>query len=73
MDVESLLGRFADCARRCRMLSTELKGRAAGEPFVGEPGLENDAVGSVGVGGVMRVVGVCSRFGGVAGNVVSKG
>lgn len=55
------------------MLSTELRGRTVGEPFVGDPGLENEATVSVGVGGVTRVVGVCNRLGGVAGTEVSRG
>jgi hypothetical protein len=73
--VESLLGKLADWARRCRMLSTELRARVAGVPFVGDTGrnVAEAEVGSVGVGGVTRVVGVSRRLGGVAGTVVSSG
>lgn len=75
IEVESLLGKFADCARRCLMLSTEFKLRAAGDPFCGdvvrEEKTEALALGSVGVGGVTTVVGVRRRFGGVEGVDVS--
>lgn len=59
MEFESLLGRFCDCARRCLMLSTDDRG-LLGDCFA--PGLGNcenvDVDGSVGVGGVTKVVGV---------------
>lgn len=74
IEVDSLLGRLADCARRCLILSTELGG--LGDPFSGEVGLENVAeleLKSVGVGGVTKVVGASRRFGGVAGRDVSIG
>lgn len=67
VEVESLLGSFADCALRCLMLSMEL-GRGLGELLVGELGPRKEV--SVGVGGVTTVVGVSWRFGGVAGSVV---
>lgn len=60
---DSLLGRVADCARLCRMLSTELR------LFFGETEplakVLKSACESVGVGGVMNVVGVLRRLGGV--------
>lgn len=69
MEFESLLGRVWDCARRCLMLSTDDKG-LVGDCFVA--GLVNrekvELEGSVGVGGVTRVVGVSGRPGGVSGS-----
>lgn len=54
------------------MLSTELGGRTLGEPLAREAGFEKVAFVSVGVGGVTNVVGVSTRFDGVAGSEVSK-
>lgn len=72
MEVESLL-RLADWARRCRILSTELKLRAAGDvkclANVGESAL----LSVVGVGGVTSVAGGSWRFCGVAGRAVLSG
>jgi len=68
MAFESLLGRVCDCARRCLMLSMDDKG-LEGDCF--EPGLANrgnvEVAGSVGVGGVTSVVGVCGWLEGVSG------
>lgn len=73
IEFDSLLGRFCDCARRCLILSTDERG------FVGdcfEVGLGGNVAleGSVGVGGVTRVVGVVGllpgRLGGVSGRDV---
>ena len=70
MDCDSLLGRFADCARRCLILSTE-------DTVVLRPGdsfgvllgnVDASALKLVGVGGVTKVVGVSVRFGGVSGS-----
>jgi hypothetical protein len=75
MAFESLLGSLADCARRCRMLSTELNGRPGGEPGSGfdvtgllSGKVAESAFAKVGVGGVTSVVGVSTRFGGVLGS-----
>lgn len=70
MELDSLLGRVCDCARRCLMLSTDESG-LLGDCF--PPGLVNRAkvelAESVGVGGVTRVVGVSGRPpGGVSGS-----
>jgi hypothetical protein len=70
IEFESLLGNVCDCARRCLMLSIDDKG-LVGDCFV--VGLVNrvkvEWEGSVGVGGVTRVVGVSVRPpGGVSGS-----
>ena len=70
IEFESLLGKVCDCARRCRMLSTEERG-LVGDCLVvaGLISLGNvEFEGSVGVGGVTRVVGVSGRLGGVSGS-----
>jgi hypothetical protein len=69
---ESLLGMVCDCARRCLILSTDDKGLGE-DGFV--PGIEKrenvEVEGSVGVGGVTKVVGVSGRPGGVSGSDVA--
>lgn len=74
MDCESLLGTLLACARRFLMLSTDDNESVRfrlGVDFFGERlgNVEASAFGSVGVGGVTKVVGVSERFGGVAGSV----
>jgi hypothetical protein len=69
---ESLLGMVCDCARRCLILSTD--DRVLGDDCFA-PGIENrgnvEVEGSVGVGGVTKVVGVSGRPGGVSGSDVA--
>lgn len=68
IEVESLLGRFADCARRWRILSTEPEPRAAGNVLVNVR--ESAWVSVTGVGGVTSVVGGSWRLCGVEGIAV---
>jgi hypothetical protein len=69
IEFESLLGRVCDCARRCLMLSMDDKGLVGDCFVVGLEKRENVGLeGSVGVGGVTRVVGVSGRPGGVSGS-----
>lgn len=64
IEEDSLEGRVADCARLCRMLSTEFRlfGEEETKAFAK---VLLSVLGSVGVGGVMKVVGVLSRVGDV--------
>lgn len=72
-EVDSLLGKFADCARLCRMLSTEFRLRAAGEVKVSANVGKSACVLVTGVGGVTSVVGGSWRFCGVDGRTVLIG
>lgn len=74
---DSLLGMFPDWLLRCFMLSYDDEVSLLGlvvATFLGGR-LGNSACGSVGVGGVTKVVGVSVRFGGVAGreSVLTRG
>ena len=72
IDWDSLLDCEPEFARRCLILSTEESFCTRGEmgedviaDLLGNVGALNE--GSVGVGGVTKVVGVSTRFGGVSG------
>lgn len=75
MDWQSLVGKVADCARRCLMLSTELivEPRVRGaEALVGASNVRCAKVGSplsTGVGGVTKVFGVSNREGDSCGSM----